>query len=722
MAKFIRILLLLLIGSVSAQAADKPSVPAIPGSMKSDQVDGFVAPLTDAQTREILVNKLKADAAAATAPAEMEAASPSIQERIRERAGAVLDRIDTIQQATSDAPHAFFIVLRNLTDQQGWPAVGRALLVLLVMLVGGRLVEWGLRRATRRTRKSLTMPVAGSELACLGIHLVGVALELICVMAFIVTAYGISFIFFERFDPLRDFVMTYLLVVGIIRLVGVIARAILGRSSLAAGIEGVRGRQIQRIRRYLIVLAGVVAFAFLSNSLLRILGLDEELRRAFRLLCGLGAALVMLGLVWAGRGQQARDYEEAAIVGARAALAQVWHVFAIAYLVATWAVWSFHILLDEFIEARATVFSVLVLFAFPVIDLTLRANQQDEAREIKDRKYRMVRFLAYAVFGLLFLYLSAEAWGLDSYGAMETSLGKAVARAVINITAALLAAAIAWQVTKTLVDRNTPHFDVVEEELTPATRGQTLLPLLRSAVAVMLLIVVTMIVLSSLGVDIGPLLAGAGIIGLAIGFGAQALVRDIVSGIFFLMEDAFRIGEYVDTGRLRGTVEAISIRSMRLRHHRGALHTVPFGGITALTNQSRDWVIEKLEFGVVYGTDVEKVRKIIKSIGQEMLEDPELAPAIIEPLKSQGVRRIGEGSLILRAKFKTKPSQQFLVRRQAFRRIHEEFAAKGILLATPTVSVAGDGGGFAPEVAASASATTRSGNRQAVPVTEPLPP
>ncbi len=711
----LRVLLLLLIGLSSALAADKPATPAIPGSLKTEQVDSFVAPLTDAQTREILVGKLKAEATAAALPAEMEAASPSIQERIRERAGEVLDRIDAIRKAVGDFPHAYFIVLRNLTDQEGWPAVGHALLVLFTMLTVGRAVEWLLRRSTRKTRQRLSMPVAGSELARIGVHAVGVALDLICVVAFIVTAYGTSFVFFERFDPLRDFVMTYLLVVGVIRLVGVVAKALLHRGSLAAQIEDLKGRQIHRVRLYLIVLAGVVAFSFLSNSLLRILGLDEELRRAFRLLCGLGAALVMLGLVWAGRVHQAREYEAAEIVGARAALAQAWHVFAIAYLAATWAVWTMHMLLDEYVEARATVFSVLVLFVFPVIDRALRADHQDEAREVKDRTYRVVRWVAHAVFSLWFLYLSAEAWGLDSYGMMATSTGRMVAHAVINISVAMLTAAIAWQVTKALIDRHTHRFDFNEDEVLPGTRTQTLLPLLRSAVAVVLLIVVGMISLSSLGVDIGPLLAGAGIIGLAIGFGAQALVRDIVSGIFFLMEDAFRVGEYVDTGRLRGTVEAISIRSMRLRHHRGALHTVPFGGITALTNQSRDWVIEKLEFGVAYGTDVEKVRKIIKAIGQEMMDKPELAAAIIEPLKSQGVRRISDGSLILRAKFKTKPAQQFLVRREAFRRIHEEFAAKGIMLATPTVSVANDGGGFSPEVAASAGATTSRGNRNAAP-------
>src|ERR687883_690604 len=111
---------------------------------------------------------------------------------------------------------------------------------------------------------------------------------------------------------------------------------------------------------------------------------------------------------------------------------------------------------------------------------------------------------------------------------------------------------------------------------------------------------VSMIMLSALGVDIGPLLAGAGVVGIAVGFGCQKLVQDIVAGIFFLIDDAFRVGEYVEAGGLKGTVEAISIRSMRLRHHRGAVQTLPFGELKSVKNHSRDWVIIKLDFRVPY--------------------------------------------------------------------------------------------------------------------------
>src|ERR671923_2983717 len=115
--------------------------------------------------------------------------------------------------------------------------------------------------------------------------------------------------------------------------------------------------------------------------------------------------------------------------------------------------------------------------------------------------------------------------------------------------------------------------------------------------------------LSALGVEIGPLIAGAGVVGVAVGFGAQTLVKDIISGMFYLLDDAFRVGEYIQSGNYKGTVESFSLRSIKLRHHRGPLYTVPFGALGAVQNMSRDWVIDKFSIGVTYDADIDKVKK-----------------------------------------------------------------------------------------------------------------
>lgn len=222
---------------------------------------------------------------------------------------------------------------------------------------------------------------------------------------------------------------------------------------------------------------------------------------------------------------------------------------------------------------------------------------------------------------------------------------------------------------------------------TSASRLATLLPLFRNFILIVVLVTIGLIILLELGVNVGPLFAGAGVVGVAVGFGSQALVRDIFSGGFFLFDDAFRKGEYLDIGGVKGTVEKISVRSFQLRHHLGALHTIPFGEIQVMTNYSRDWVIMKLPLRVTYDTDVEHVRKLIKKLGVALLDDPVIGENFIQPLKSQGVIEMQDSAMIIRVKFMTKPGDQWLVRKKVYEEIRELFAREGIQFAHKEVTV-----------------------------------
>jgi small-conductance mechanosensitive channel len=206
--------------------------------------------------------------------------------------------------------------------------------------------------------------------------------------------------------------------------------------------------------------------------------------------------------------------------------------------------------------------------------------------------------------------------------------------------------------------------------------------------------------LSALGIQVGALLAGAGVIGIAVGFGAQTLVRDMFSKFFYLLDDAFRVGEYIESGNYKGTVEQLGARSVRLRHHRGPIFTIPYGQLGAVKNSSRDWVIDKMTIGVTYDTDLDKAKKLIKKIGQELAQDPEFASKILEPLKMQGVEEFGDFAIQIRIKMKTRPNEQFSIRRRAYAMIKKAFAENGIHFAYPTVQVAGGGTPDASAVAA----------------------
>ncbi len=228
----------------------------------------------------------------------------------------------------------------------------------------------------------------------------------------------------------------------------------------------------------------------------------------------------------------------------------------------------------------------------------------------------------------------------------------------------------------------------VEDGMGPgATRLATLLPLLRNLLIVTMFTFMAAVGLAALGVNVAPLFAGAGVLGLAIGFGAQTLIRDVFSGAFFLADDAFRKGEFIDVGGTMGAVEKISVRSFQLRHQNGPLHTIPFGEIKQLTNFSRDWVVMKLPLRIPYGTDVERVRKLIKKLGERLLQDEEIGPLFLAPLKSQGVIEMDDSAMILRVKFMTKPGDQFVVRRHVFTEINDLFEREGIPFAHRYVTV-----------------------------------
>lgn len=252
------------------------------------------------------------------------------------------------------------------------------------------------------------------------------------------------------------------------------------------------------------------------------------------------------------------------------------------------------------------------------------------------------------------------------------------------------------------------------------SRLGTLLPLLRSFILLTIGLSVAVLVATDLGLNVAPLFAGAGIVGLALGFGAQTLVRDILSGMFFLFDDAFRKGEYIDVGEVKGTVEKISLRSFQLRHHLGALNTIPFGEIKHLTNYSRDWVITKLPLRLTYDTDVDKVRRLIKRLGEDLLNHPTEGHKFVQPLKSQGVYQMEDSAMIIRVKFMTRPGDQWTTRKLVYQEIRTLFEREGIKFAHREVLVRLPGGeaeqGRTAELAGAAARRAIEGAEGPVPL------
>ncbi len=319
-------------------------------------------------------------------------------------------------------------------------------------------------------------------------------------------------------------------------------------------------------------------------------------------------------------------------------------------------------------------------------------------------------------------YVVARLWAGLLVG-MSTTQFTAFSRQAAGVAVFAFAGWVALVFLRVFFDACTPQprasGPAVEEGEGPAdsvpSRLATVLPVLRGVVLGAVLGLTILIVLSRMGVDIGPLLAGFGILGLALSFGSQALVRDIVSGVFFMLEDAFRVGEYVDTGRLKGTVEKISLRSIQMRHQSGQIHTIPFGQIQSLTNASRDWSTIKFNVRLDHSADIEQARKTIKKIGLALLEDPEFGPHFIAQLKMQGVADITDSAVVIRLKFTAKPAHASTLQREALKRVYRGLNEAKVPFASNAVTVRGGEGGAGASSGAAAAIT-------ALPPPSPLAP
>ena len=349
--------------------------------------------------------------------------------------------------------------------------------------------------------------------------------------------------------------------------------------------------------------------------------------------------------------------------------------------------------------APALGWTLLILAATPaaifVLGRSVGTVAHGQMPEPDDRQspYRTIgeRFSQAAVV-LLSAATLVHVWRIDmtATSAMDTPITR-ITRGLLEASVILVVADLLWQVVRLMIDRQLAGpaasiDDPNDDERRRSARLYTLLPVLRNFALFIVLVMACLSALAAMGLQIGPLLAGAGVVGIAVGFGAQTLVRDIISGVFFLLDDAFRVGESIESGSIRGTVESFSLRSVKLRHLNGQLHTVPFGDLKAITNYSRDWVVETVHLVVTYDTDLDLLEDVVAAVSADLMADPAIGAEMIEPLRSLGVQAMVDMGMQIGMMFKTRPGRQFAVRRAVFSRIKRAFAAHGIRIASALAS------------------------------------
>jgi len=211
-------------------------------------------------------------------------------------------------------------------------------------------------------------------------------------------------------------------------------------------------------------------------------------------------------------------------------------------------------------------------------------------------------------------------------------------------------------------------------------RARTLGRLIKNALTAVVLGVATLTILRELNVDIMPLLTGAGIVGLAVGFGAQTLVKDLISGVFLILDDNVRVGDVARINGTGGLVEAINLRTIVLRDHEGTLHVFPNGGITTLSNMTKDFAYAVVDVGVSYAEDADRVIDVLRAVGAEVAAEPAIAPSVLAPIEVQAIEALANGQMIVRLRLKARPQTQWDIGRELRRRIKKTFDAQGIQL------------------------------------------
>lgn len=430
--------------------------------------------------------------------------------------------------------------------------------------------------------------------------------------------------------------------------------------------------------------------------------------------------LLLIAIVVIGRRGLRRLLQNSASVAenGESRLALAYPALALVAILGTWAAatasWAAGE--EQAVQQARHVFGLALLLIAPMCDTMIRATARllvPPMRGSGPRAERAraasvssgIRIARVVVFGAILLAI-AGIWRISFFGVASAGVGEALARRMIGALLILLVGYVFWELVRLSVNRRLANEAVQpgpalvgaeEADEGPqggaASRLATVLPPIGFALQVAVIVISVLSALDYMGLNVAPLLAGAGVAGIAIGFGAQKLVADVVSGLFFLIEDAFRANEYLSASGIEGTVERLSIRSLHLRQSNGALNCIPYSNISAITNMGRDWGTMKQIFTIPFDTDIEKVRKIFKRIGQDLLADPIFAPAFLQPFKYKGVREVNDVGIVVSGKFMFRPelSLQFLIQREVYRRVHADFAAAGLSFARREVRVVVDG-------------------------------
>ncbi len=690
-----------------ASAQTDAPAPAPAPKVTAAELKSLLATLVDEAARKKLEAQLRAliavrEGERAKAKAAPAAASflAALSEQVKLASGALVEASSVVLEA----PKLWHWLRDQITDPAARARWFEGLWQIALALGLGFAAEWAGRALLAPARRAIERRRIDSVLVRVPLLAARSGLDLVPIAAFAVAAYG-ALSFTEPREATRLIALTLVNA-------NVLARAVLAAARLILVPRAPSLRLFEladESAAYLFVwarrLVTIAVYGYFLAEASLLLGLPAAgygfLRRVIGLLLAVMAVVLILQSKRSVAGWlQGAGGGPAALRMLRARAAATWHVFAVLYVGAVYMVWAAGLRGGFEYLFRATALTVAILVAAGLLVLgvrrgverifAIRADLKARYPLLQERTNRYLPVLHAILRGVISAVAALavlQAWELDVLAWLASEPGRRVLGSAASIAVIVVVAILVWEIISSAIESYLGKTDEEGEAVERSARARTLLPLARKAVLVVLVVFVSLIVLSELGINIGPLLAGAGVVGLAVGFGAQTLVKDFITGLFILLEDTVAVGDVVDVAGHAGVVEALSIRTIRLRDYSGVVHTVPFSEVTTVRNLTKDYSYALFEIGVAYRENVDEVMALMREVGDELRADPEFGPDILEPLDVAGLDKFGDSAVVIKARLKVRPIKQWNTMREYNRRLKAVFDARGVEIPFPHTTI-----------------------------------
>ena len=684
----------------AAARAAAPAPAAQPAPVSVDELQRLVDTLQDDTARAKLVADLRALIAAQRGGGPQQPTAPGFFAQLSQQIDALTGEILAGAAVIVDAPRMLGWARYQVSDPAArrlWIEAAFAFVLIFgIASVAEGILRWGLGRLA----PSLPARRSDTRMIRALFALLGLVLDALPILVFATIAYTILSTTLEPLTRARITLSVLVDATVEARLILCVARNML----LPADAGAVFVPLDAETRNYLYIWSRRfviwAVFGYAVPDAAWWLGVPGAIYGLMLNAVGLVIALLAIIFVLQNRAAIAKWIAGAPTPSGwgriRHSLAEIWPVLAVIYISGIYLIYALRIHGGFAYVARATTLSLIVIVAAQVFirfvrELSRRGfaispELKVQFPTLEQRANRYIPILT-GLAGILVYLLAAltvlQAWSVGAFGWLDTDLGRRLIGNVLSIGLEIFVALALWEIFASAIER---YLSGIDATGTPRrTRIRTLLPLLRTAMLSVLVVLTSLIILSHIGVNIAPLLAGAGVIGVAIGFGSQALVKDIITGLFILMEDQIAVGDVVDVGKDHaGVVEAITVRTIRLRDQAGTVHTVPFSEVTTVKNLTRDFAYVVARIAISYSEDIDRVVELLRQVSEELMADEDLRPLILDPFDYQGVDTLDASSVVLLVRIRTLPAKQAVVGRAFNRLVKMAFDEHGIASRDPT--------------------------------------